>query len=68
MLTKQFRELNRQAQVIENHKKMTVKEQPQEIFTDKDIIKFLNRIYSTKNRYRLTMDEIRTLKQIHDRL
>jgi hypothetical protein len=40
----------------------------QEVFTDKDILKFINKIYKTSNRYRLTVEEIKSLKQIHDRL
>jgi uncharacterized protein YbbC (DUF1343 family) len=44
------------------------KNQTQEVFTDKDILKFINKIYKTSNRYRLTVEEIKSLKQIYDRL
>jgi uncharacterized radical SAM superfamily protein len=68
MLTKQFRELNRQADVLEKHKAMKVKASTVEVFTDTDILKFLNKIYKTSNRYKLTIEEIKTLKNISDRL
>jgi hypothetical protein len=47
---------------------MTNKTQPVEVFLDRDILKFLRKIYKTSSRYRLTVDEIKSLKQIHDRL
>lgn len=47
---------------------MTNNQQPTEVFLDRDILKFLNKIYKTSNRYKLTVEEIKLLKQIHDRL
>jgi hypothetical protein len=46
---------------------MENKQQPTVVFTDRDILKFLNKIYKTSNRYKLTVEDIKLIKQISDK-